>query len=458
MGGIPEYIEEQSKRFEADLCEWLKIPSVSADKGKKQAMRDAADWLTNRLEKLGMTTERIGIGEHHPIVYAESPKVDEAPTVLVYGHYDVQPAEADDPEWNTDPFEPVIRDNCVYARGASDDKGQSLTHVFSAEAWQATEGKLPVNLKYVIEGEEEVGSGGLHELLKSNPEKLACDCIVVSDCAQYGPAQPAITYGLRGIAAFELRLTGPQGDLHSGVFGGAITNPANALMQMLGALVDERGKVTVPGFYDDVHPITETEHNQFALLPFDEKKFYASVGVKNAFGESGFTPNERRWARPSFDINGITSGYQDEGSKTIIPATASAKFSMRLVPEQDPKKITASLRNMLESLTPPGIQMELIEEHADRGIVLSLDSPYMEAAARSVEYAFNRPPVFTREGGSIPIIAAMFYKLNADVLLLGWGQNDDNIHGPNERFHLIDFHRGIKASARLLHEISRLKR
>ena len=455
MSTIEKYLEENADRFEAELCELLRIPSVSADPAYKSDMVRAADWMIDRFKKLGFATEKIE-GDGHPIVYAESPKIEGAPTVLVYGHYDVQPPDPLD-KWVSPPFEPQVRDGCLYARGATDDKGQMMTHVFSAEAVIACEGKLPINLKYAIEGEEEAGGNLIDKYLETNPEHFACDCVVVSDMSQFGPGQPAITYGLRGIATFELTLTGPNRDLHSGAFGGAVTNPANALTKLMGQMIDERGKVQIPGFYDDVKSISEAERSQMAMLPFTKEQFYQSVGVDGAVGESGFSPIEQKWIRPTLDINGITSGYQGEGSKTIIPSTASVKFSCRMVPDQDPEKISQSLRTWLDENCPAGITYDLVYEFGSRGFVVPIESQYVGAAAKAVEHAFGRSPVLIREGGSIPIVATMHKALGAEVLMLGWGQNDDNLHSPNEKFNLSNLHRGTKASARLWQEMSRLE-
>jgi acetylornithine deacetylase/succinyl-diaminopimelate desuccinylase-like protein len=326
--------------------------------------------------------------------------------------------------------------------------------VKSVEAWLKTVGKLPLQVKLLIEGEEEVGSAHLEEFLKKNADRLACDCVVVSDTSQFAPNVPAITYGLRGIAYFELKLTGPKQDLHSGVFGGGVANPANALAKMLGALVDDDGRVTIPGFYDEVVPLSERERAEFAALPFDEAKFKQQLGVEQLAGEKGFTTIERRWARPTLDVNGLTSGYQGQGAKTVLPARASAKLSCRLVPNQDPHKVADGLRKRLEELLPPGIAMELVEHHGAPGVVMPLESPYLQAAAAAVEAGFGRRPVFIREGGSIPIVNIFASVLNADVLLLGWGQNDDNPHSPNEKFSLADYHRGARASAALWQELS----
>jgi acetylornithine deacetylase/succinyl-diaminopimelate desuccinylase-like protein len=455
LNDVLAYIDQQRDAFQADLKELLRIPSVSADPAFKGDVRRAGEWVRSHLAKLGLKTELIETGGH-PIVYAESPPVPGKPVALVYGHYDVQPPDPLD-EWTTPPFEPTERDGKLFARGATDDKGQMLTHVKSIEAWLATAKKLPLQLKLLIEGEEEVGSEHLERFLKENAQRLACDCVVISDTAQFAPGVPAITYGLRGITYFELKLTGPKQDLHSGVFGGGVTNPANALAKILAGLIDGDGRVTIPGFYDDVTPLTAEERAEFATLPFDESAFKQQLGVAALSGEKGFSTLERRWARPTFDVNGLTSGYQGEGAKTVLPARASAKLSFRLVPNQDPNKIAAGLRQRLAELTPPGVRMELFEHHGAPGVVMPLDSPYLQAAASAIEAGFGRRPVFIREGGSIPIVNTFADVLKADVLLLGWGQNDDNPHSPNEKFSLDDFHRGIRASAALWGELASLK-
>jgi acetylornithine deacetylase/succinyl-diaminopimelate desuccinylase-like protein len=332
-----------------------------------------------------------------------------------------------------------------------------LTHVKAAEAWIRTQGSLPVQLKFLIEGEEEVGSAHLEPFIAGNRSRLACDCVVISDTSQFAPGRPAITYGLRGIAYYELRLSGPKQDLHSGTFGGAVSNPANALCAMLAALISERGQVKVPGFYDDVTPLAARERDEFKKLPFDEGDFMRQIGVKALRGEEGFSTLERRWARPTFDISGLWSGYQGEGAKTVLPARAGAKFSFRLVPRQDPKKISAALEKRLREICPPGVSMELVDLHGAPGVVVPLDSPYVAAAERAIEAGFGRRPVFMREGGSIPVVATFHDLLGVDTLLLGWGLDDDNTHSPNEKFCLADFHRGIKASAHLWKELGQLK-
>lgn len=457
MSKIDAYLANNREAFEENLCELLRIPSVSADSQLRSHMGEAAAWVETQFKSMGLAT-RIVETSGHPMVLAESAAVPGKPTVLVYGHYDVQPP---DPlsEWISPPFEPVKRDGNVYARGATDDKGQMLTHLMSAKAWMETEGALPVQVKYLIEGEEEVGSDGLNEFLAdtSNLSWLDCDIVVISDTSQFAKGQPAITYGLKGISYYELQLNGPKQDLHSGTFGGAVTNPANTLSKMLASLMDDDGRVTIPNFYADVAPLSDQERDQFAALPFDEWTFKEQIGVDGLTGEMGFSTLERRWARPTFDINGITSGYQGEGAKTVLPSQASAKFSFRLVPKQNPGSITDNLQEMLQTMCPPGIKFKLDYLHGAPGVVVPLDSQFMSAAAKAIEHGFGRSPVFIREGGSIPVVTAFREKLGIDTLLLGWGQDDDNTHSPNEKFSLADFHRGTKASAYLWYELSRIE-
>lgn len=456
MSKLDDYLKSHAEAFQNDLCELLRIPSVSADPKHRPDVRRAAEWVAGQFKSLKLKAEIVETAGN-PIVYAESPAVPGAPVVLVYGHYDVQPPDPLD-EWISPPFEPTVRNGNLYARGATDDKGQMLTHIKSAQAWIETEGKLPLQLKYLIEGEEEVGSENLDNFIETQRERLKCDCVVISDTSQFGPGQPAITYGLRGIAYYELRLSGPKQDLHSGTFGGAVANPAIALATMLAGLIDGDGRIQVPGFYDDVQSLSDRERKEFQSLGFDEEKFKKQLGIDAVRGEKGFSTLERRWARPTFDVNGLKSGYQGEGAKTVLPATAMAKFSFRLVPNQDPKKISAALEKKLRELCPAGIKLELIDLHGAPGVVVPLDSPFVAAAAKAVEQGFGRKPVFIREGGSIPVVATFHELLGVDTLLLGWGLDDDNTHSPNEKFHLADFHRGIRASTYLWQELSAVKR
>ena len=454
MDDIHAYLSAHSSQFEDDLAALLRIPSVGADPARHGDVRRAADWVAAQFRDMGVKTELIET-TGQPLVYAETPRVPGQPTVLVYGHYDVQPVEPLD-QWISPPFEPTKRNGNIYARGATDDKGQMLTHLLSARAWLKTRGKLPVQLKFAIEGEEEVGSKGIYDYLTKPEakEKLKADICVVSDTSQFAPGQPAITYGLRGGLWFEIVARGPKQDLHSGTFGGAVANPINALCHLLAALIDNRGRVQVPGFYDDVVPLSDAERQQFAALSFSDEKFMQQIGIKELAGEEGFTTLERRWARPTYDVLAIHGG--EHVAKSAIQARATAKASFRLVPDQDPKKIAAALRQFLDDHCPLGIELDVAISHGSPGVVVPLDSPYTQAASRAIEKGFGTKPVFIREGGSIPIVTKFRERLGIDTLLLGWGLDDDNTHSPNEKFCLADFHRGIKASANLWQELVKI--
>ena len=388
-----------------------------------------------------------------PLVYAETPAVPGKPVALVYGHYDVQPPDPLD-KWVSPAFEPTERDGNLYARGATDDKGQALTHILSAAAWSAAGEALPLQVKFLIEGEEEVGSSELAKTLPKIKDRLAADVIVISDSSQYAAGQPAVTYGLRGIAYYEVRLHGPKQDLHSGSFGGAVHNPAIALARLISQIIDQQGRIQLPGFYDSVKPLADTERQMWRELKFDDQKFAEQLGVNGLVGEVGYSTLERRWARPTFDVHGLMGGYQGEGGKTIIPSWAAAKISFRLVPNQSPAEVTQQLKQFLDKHAPVGVRVELIEMHGGQGVVVDPESPYMAAATQAITSAFGKPPVLIREGGSIPIVAAMVEAIGADVLLLGWGQEDDGAHSPNEKFCIADFYRGIRASAHLWHHLA----
>lgn len=449
---VDQYLAEHAERFVDELKQFLRIPSVSADSAFRGETRRAAEFVRSQLAGLGLTVELVETAGH-PIIYGEWLGAGNAPTALVYGHYDVQPP---DPlgEWITPPFEPTVRDGRIYARGATDDKGQVFTHIKSIEAWMKTAGRLPVNVKLVIEGEEEVGSNNLDTFLEQHKQRLQADIAVISDTSQFAPGIPAVTYGLRGIAAFEVTVRGPRQDLHSGVFGGAVANPVNSLARLIGSLHDAHGRVCIPGFYDDIPPLTPAERKRVAALPFDESKFVADLGVAAPWGEAGYTTLERRWARPTCDVNGIKGGYQGEGPKTIIPASATAKITCRLVPNQDPQKISAALEAFFKASCPPGVTLDFKTWHGCPPFILDTEGPMMAAAQRAIETAFGVAPVLIREGGSIPVVATFRDVLGLDTLLLGWGQNTDNLHGPNEHFSLADFHRGTLASAHLWQEMA----
>lgn len=451
MQQINQYLTEHASRFVDELRDFLRIRSVSADSAYRADLRDAAEFVRKLMEQAGLQAELVETAGN-PIVHGQWLGAKQAPTALVYGHYDVQPPDPLD-QWITPPFEPTIRDGKVFARGATDDKGQLLTHLKSIEAWLATVGRLPVNVHVIIEGEEEVGSKNLEEFLTGRREQLRCDVAVISDTSQFAPNVPAITYGLRGILACEVTLTGPSQDLHSGVFGGSIANPVNALATLVGAMHDRAGRVQIPGFYDDVVPLTADERARFAELPFDEAEFLRGLGVAAGWGEAGYSTLERRWARPTCDVNGLFGGYQGEGPKTIVPSRATAKITCRLVPRQDPAKITEALKQFLLAQTPPGLKLDFKAWHGCEALVFDPASANMRAGRAAIKAAFGVEPVMIREGGSIPVVATFRDVLGVDTLLLGWGQNTDNPHSPNEHFSLADFQRGIKASAYLWKEL-----
>jgi succinyl-diaminopimelate desuccinylase len=452
------YLSENSAHFERELADWLRIASVSSDSTQKKNVHMAAEWVKQKFEAAGLRTESIAT-DGFPLIYAETPLPEPSdgkkmPIALVYGHYDVQPPEPLE-LWTSPPFEPVVRDGKIYARGATDDKGQVLTHVLAVTQWIASGRTLPIQIKFLLEGEEEVGSANLEKYLPQLADKLACDVVVVSDSSQYASERPAITCGLRGIATYELFVDGPSHDLHSGSFGGAVMNPAIGLCHLLSSMIQADGRIAIEGFYDDVLPIPEIERASWRELGSDDVEFARSVGADTLAGEPGYTTDERRWARPSLDINGLKSGHQGEGVKTVLPAKAMAKFSCRLVPGQDPAKITGLIREHLQKHCPPGVRFELRPDHGAGAMLADATSPFTIAASEAVESAFGVAPVMIREGGSIPILARFQEVLRCDVLLLGWGQNDDGAHSPNEKFSLADFHRGIRASAALWQAIKR---
>jgi acetylornithine deacetylase/succinyl-diaminopimelate desuccinylase-like protein len=452
MASPYEFIETHRERFEDELKAFLRIKSVSADSTCKPAIEEACQFVARKMRSAGLATEIIPtVG--NPLVYGESLLAPGQPTILVYGHYDVQPSDPDD-KWESPAFEPTVRGGNIYARGATDDKGQMYLHLNAIEAWMKTVGKLPINVKVIIEGEEEVGSAGIGDALSTLKDRLSCDAVVISDSSMYAPDQPAITYGLKGICYFEIYLDGPKRDLHSGTFGGSVKNPINALTEMLAQLVDPDGRVRVPGFYDDVLPLSEAERTSIARLPFSDEEYKSEMGVDDLFGEKGYSTLERRWARPTCDINGIWGGYQGEGAKTVLPAKAGAKFSFRLVPNQEPSKIESALKAYLEEIKPKGISIAIKHHHGAAAVVVPLESPTVRAASRALQEAYGKKPFYIREGGSIPICSSFKEVLGVDSLLLGFGLNDDNTHSPNEKFCLKDYHRGALAIAYLFEELA----
>ena len=450
------YTPEARAQAETELFGLLRIPSVSADPAHAGDMARAAEFLRAKLAALGFsarTDETAG----HPVVYAEHLKVPGAPTVLIYGHYDVQP-EAPLDKWETPPFEPTVRGGRVYARGATDDKGQAYAHIRGVElllSQGADSSKtLPLNVKFLLEGEEEVGSANLEPYIRQHQEALKADAIIISDGSRFAPDVPTVTYGLRGLSYVEVHVTGANRDLHSGSYGGAAPNAINMLANIISRLKDDQGRVTIPGFYDGVEDLTETERGMWAGLPHDDAAFAASIGATALPGEAGYSTLERLWARPTLDVNGIWGGYQGEGSKTVIAGTAGAKISMRLVPGQDPERVTRLIQEYIPNIAPEGAQVEVKALHGGQPVLIDLENPYVQAAGRALEHVHGKPPKFTRGGGSIPIVSAFRELLHAPVVLLDFGLNEDAPHSPNESFALSDYHNGVLTSARMLQEIA----
>jgi acetylornithine deacetylase/succinyl-diaminopimelate desuccinylase-like protein len=436
------------------LLEFLRIPSVSAQPDHAADVRRCAQWLADQLKFAALDVSVMPTAGH-PIVVAKNQHIPGRPTILLYGHYDVQPPEPLE-LWTTPPFDPAIRSGAIYARGAADDKGQVWAHVEAILAWQAN-GGLPVNLTIIVEGEEEVGSRNLEDFVKLHADALKCDIVVVSDTNQFARGVPAITYGLRGLVYTEIILTAAGHDLHSGLYGGAVPNAANVLCELLATLHDAEGRVNIPGFYDDVQSISPEEKAIWASLPFDEAAFLKELELTSTTGEAGYTTLQRRWARPTCDIHGITTGYQGPGAKTVIPAKASAKVSMRLVPNQDPQKIERLFEQALRARCPGNVKLELISHHGAPAALVPIDSPAMKLAAEALQIGFGQKPAFIREGGSIPVVALFKSVLNADTLLVGFCQPDDRIHSPNEKFDVDGFFGGARTAAALYERLSQLK-
>jgi len=456
MQTVLDYLKKNNDRFVAELCEYLRFPSVSAQPQHKKELDACADWILQHCRRIGLEA-RLCSTKGNPIVVAKTPRRNSTrrPHFVVYGHYDVQPAEPFE-LWKSPPFEPRIEAGRLYARGACDNKGQHLAHLNAVEAYLQTGTELPCDLTFVIEGEEEVGSRSLGAFLKANRRELMCDAIVISDNGIPSLKLPALTYALRGILALEVELRGPSRDLHSGIYGGVVDNPAMALSQLLGQLRDKNGRVAIPGFYDDVAPLSVYERKQLARLPQKDAALVKFLGVPQLFGERGFTSTERRTARPTIEINGLTSGYQGPGSKTIVPAWARAKLTFRLVPNQKPDKIRRLVLRELRRLSPPTVRLRIEGGHGGEPYLVSPTSAHARAALRALQLAFERTPVLMREGGSIPIVNDFKKVLRADTLLLGLSLPDDNAHSPNEKFDLECFRRGMVMGAWLWQELSRV--
>ena len=450
---VLDYLDKHRQNHVDQLCDFLRIPSISSQSDHNEDTKRAAAFVADELKELGLEVEVIDLGGH-PLVFAQTEIRPERKTLLFYGHYDVQPVDPLE-LWDNPPFEPVIKDGIIYARGSSDDKGQVYTHIKALEAYVREGVELPVNVKFIIEGEEEAGGESIYKFTEENPAKLACDAVVVSDTTLYNETTPGICYSLKGLAYMEITVQGPAMDLHSGSYGGTVQNPGNALAKIISKLMDENGRCLVPGFYDDVLELDQDERDGFAELGYTDEILCDETGAPSAFGETGFTTLERMWARPTCDVNGITCGYGGEGAKTVLPAVGKAKVSMRLVPNQAPEKIAAAFAAYVMDIAPEGVKVSVINHHNAAPVLVHRKSDMMQAGMAALEQGFGAKPVYIREGGSIPIVGTFQDCLKSPVLLLGYGLNTDNIHSPNEKFHLENFWRGARTSAILMAEAAK---
>jgi len=455
MNNVIDFIHVNRERYLEELKALLAIPSISALPEHAGDVRRCAEWCGEEMRRVGLQNVELVETPGNPIVYGEWLGAAGAPTILFYGHYDVQPVDPLD-LWITPPFEATVRDGEIFARGAADDKGQVFMHLKAIEAHIKQNGRLPVNIKLILEGEEEVGSVNLDNFVKANTEKLKADVVVISDSAMFARGVPSICYGLRGLVYFQIDVRGSNTDLHSGVFGGALANPATVLAQMLAQMKERNGTVKIPGFYDDVVPLQEEERQAWATLPFNEKQYRKDFGIPKVHGEPGYTTLERTWARPTFEVNGLLSGFTGEGAKTVLPAVAMAKVSMRLVPNQDPDKIAELFEAYCAKVAPKSVEVKVTRMHGGKPWMASFDNKFIQAAGRAIEQGFGRKPVFTREGGSIPVVATFQEELGLPSVLFGVGLPDENAHAPNEKLDCGNFHNGIISSAILYEEIGKL--
>jgi len=448
MKDVIDFIDQQRETFVDELVEFLKIPSVSTKPEHSADVRRAGEQVIAELKALDFKTEFYET-QGHPIAYGEWLNAPGKPTVLFYGHYDVQPPEPLE-LWESEPFKPRIENGNIYARGSSDDKGQFYIHLKALRSLLKTRGSLPVNVKVLIEGEEEIGSPNLPAFIEKNKEMLSCDAVVVSDTAMWAPGVPALCYGLRGLLGVELELRGPNRDLHSGAFGGAVANPINQLCRIIARLHDEDHRVTIPGFYDDVLDVQDWERKATKKLNFDEKEYKKQLGVKALWGDKEYSAPERISSRPTLDCNGIWGGYQGPGAKTVLPSLAHSKITMRLVPKQDPKKILANLLKYLQEITPDSVELTVTGGPGGPAVLLPTSGPIIDSACAALKEYFGQEPVFLREGGSIPVVSTFDNVLGAPCVLLAFGLPDDNLHAPNEKFNLNNYHQGIKTVAHFL--------
>ena len=448
MEAIQTYIQANKDRYLEELFEVLKMPSISADPAYTAEVRQTAEWIAVNLKEAGLDNIEVCETDGHPIVYADKLIDPSKPTVLVYGHYDVQPPDPLD-LWESGPFEPVIKktklhpDGAIFARGACDDKGQMFMHVKAMEAILKNDA-LQCNVKFMIEGEEEAGSENLGPFVRANKERLACDVILISDTSIIANDVPSITVGLRGLSYLEVEVTGPNKDLHSGVFGGAVGNPVNVLCEMIASLKDENKHITIDGFYDDVEIVSEADRAKMNQAPFNMEDYKANLNIKEVEGEKGYTTLERTSIRPTLDVNGIWGGYIGEGAKTVLPSKAFAKISMRLVPNQDPEKITALFQKHFEAIAPDSVSVKVHPHHGGFPAVTPTDTPEFMAASKAMQHTFGKEPIPNRSGGSIPIVSLFEKELNVKTVLMGFGLATDDIHSPNEHYGLFNFYKGIE--------------
>ncbi len=456
MNNIVDFINSHRDRSVEELKSYLAIPSISALPAHAADVVRCAEWTADEMRRIGLQNVRLEPTPGHPIVYGERLDSPGAPTILFYGHYDVQPVDPVD-LWTSPPFEATVRDGEIYARGAVDDKGQVFMHFKAVQAHIAQNGGLPVNIKFLIEGEEEVGSAHLDDFVRAHRDMLHADVVVISDSPMFDRGIPSICYGLRGLAYYQIDLRGTKSDLHSGSFGGAVANPAMVLAQLLAQMKDRSGRIKIPGFYDDVVELRAEERAEFARLPFNERKYRQELGAPKLAGETGYSTLERVWGRPTFEVNGVLSGFTGEGAKTVIPAVAMAKISMRLVPDQEPKKIGDLFEAYIKKVAPKTVETRLTRMHGGRPWMTAFDNPFVQAAGRAIEQGFGQRPVFNREGGSIPVVATFQEELGLPCVLFGVGLPDENAHAPDEKLDLGNFHNGIIASAHLYHEIGAMR-
>lgn len=452
MQEVLSYLESNKERYIKELTDFLAIPSVSSQSDHNNDTRRCAEWVAEQMRTIGMQNVKIFDTPGHPIVCSEWMGAPGKPTILFYGHYDVQPV---DPLnlWTSPPFQATIRGENLYARGSADDKGQVFIHFKAIEAYMKTRGELPVNIKMLIEGEEEVGSANLEAFVKEHKEMLKADLVLISDSSMFRKGVPSVCYGLRGLAYMEVEVTGPNRDLHSGTFGGSVHNPIQALSEIIASLHDKRGRVTIPGFYDDVRPLSKAERAAYKKLPWNDKAYAKDLGVKELYGERGYTTLERVWARPTLECNGIWGGYTGEGAKTVLPSKAFAKISMRIVPDQTSSRVAKLFEKHLKKIAPKTIDLKVRALHGGEPAITPIDSPGVQAAVAALEKGFGKKPLYQREGGSIPVVVQFKQILGLDTVLLGFGLPDENAHAPDEHINIDNFFGGMRTSVHFYNEL-----